>query len=580
MDAKPGPSGLGKKKGDNSKKLTDEELLKCLDDRSGDEYLPDSEDENYSSESETESDSDAHDDEQSSGNRPASPANTGPAPTNTQVNFQWTKTGALKQFTFKKNQQLLVPVPGRGRPIDFFNLIIDDTFLSQIVEQTNDYAVQVFLSIETYSKSRITNWKHLTVPELKIFIGLLLHTGTIQLTRVNDYWKTDPLFNIPIFRKHMSRNRFLLILRYLHFTSANTRADDRLGKIRSVVDFFNTKMNSLYYPGKELSLDESMVLWRGRLLFKQYIQNKRHKYGIKLYMLTEPDGLVLKFRVYQGSSDEYSGTGHTTKVVMHLLEEKLGQGHAVYLDNFYNSVDLATRLLENDTYCTGTLRSDRKHNPQDVMKAKLKRGENESRFSNGIHIGKWKDKRDVNYISTEFGNETGIFKNKRGKETEKPKAILNYNNYMSGIDRQDQMLSYYPCNRKTIRWYKKLFIHVLQMSLTNAHYLHRKYSGGHRLRFYDFRLEVIGDLLGPSDDVLVHPPNQKKNPNARHCLSKIEKTMNELKKGRTESKRVSRKECRTCRKNKIRKQTTFECKECPGNPGFCVKCFEDFHKKM
>lgn len=120
-----------------------------------------------------------------------------------------------------------------------------------------------------------------------------------------------PLFNIPIFRKYMSRNKFLLILRCLHFTSTNTRDNDRLGKIRSVVDFFNTKMNSLCYPEKELSLDESMMLWKGRLQFKQYIKNKRLKYGI--YMLTEPDGLALKFRVYEGSSDEYGGTGYTTK---------------------------------------------------------------------------------------------------------------------------------------------------------------------------------------------------------------------------------------------------------------------------
>lgn len=54
------------------------------------------------------------------------------------------------------------------------------------------------------------------------------------------------------------------------------------------MDHFNNKMNTIYCPGKELSLDESMVLWRGRLLFRQYIKNKRHKYGIKLYVLAEP----------------------------------------------------------------------------------------------------------------------------------------------------------------------------------------------------------------------------------------------------------------------------------------------------
>lgn len=47
------------------------------------------------------------------------------------------------------------------------------------------------------------------------------------------------------------------------------------------------------------------------------------------------------------------------------------------------------------------------------MKTKLKRGENESRFFNGIHIGKWKDKREVSYITTKFGKVT-VFLRKKG----------------------------------------------------------------------------------------------------------------------------------------------------------------------
>ncbi|KAG8294436.1 hypothetical protein J6590_102964 [Homalodisca vitripennis] len=41
--------------------------------------------------------------------------------------------------------------------------------------------------------------------------------------------------------------------------------------------------------------------------------------------------------------------------------------------------------------------------------------------------------------------------NKRGEAKEKPLPIVQYNQYMSGIDGQDQLLSYYPCERKTIR---------------------------------------------------------------------------------------------------------------------------------
>lgn len=83
----------------------------------------------------------------------------------------------------------------------------------------------------------------------------------------------------------MSRDGFLNLLRCFHFApnispNDRTQPNDRLYKIRLLITYFNNKMNTIYYPQKELSLDESMVLWRGRLQFRQYIQNKRHKYGI------------------------------------------------------------------------------------------------------------------------------------------------------------------------------------------------------------------------------------------------------------------------------------------------------------
>lgn len=70
----------------------------------------------------------------------------------------------------------------------------------------------------------------------------------------------------------MSRNRYLLIMRCLHFSKNPQRGEsgfgDRLHKIRFVQDYMNDKMDEIYYPGKELSVDESMMLWRGRLIFR------------------------------------------------------------------------------------------------------------------------------------------------------------------------------------------------------------------------------------------------------------------------------------------------------------------------
>jgi len=88
------------------------------------------------------------------------------------------------------------------------------------------YAVEV-LSLSS-EKSRITHWKDLTTTELKVFLELLYHTGTIRLNKLEDYWKQDDLFNIPCFKKHMSRNHFLLIHRVLHFSHDAVDPNDRV----------------------------------------------------------------------------------------------------------------------------------------------------------------------------------------------------------------------------------------------------------------------------------------------------------------------------------------------------------------
>lgn len=229
-------------------------------------------------------------------------------------------------------------------------------------------------------------WKPTNKDEMLTFLALVIHTGTIKLNRLNDYWKKHHLFDMTCFSNYMGRDRFLVLLRCFHFSPNIDIQDqeqplDRLYKVRPLIDYFNNKMKSIYYPNKKLSLDESMVLWRGRLVFRQYIQNKRHKYGIKLYMLTEPNGLIIKFAIYTGVLDDMGGKGHAANVVLHLMSDKLKNGHSLYMDNYYNSFDLANKLIQQYTYCTGTLRLQGKNTPIEVKQAKLKKDETIARYA-------------------------------------------------------------------------------------------------------------------------------------------------------------------------------------------------------
>ncbi|KAJ8944292.1 hypothetical protein NQ314_009508 [Rhamnusium bicolor] len=337
-----------------------------------------------------------------------------PSPPETPVpsTSQWSDHEMPKtDIPFTGVSGILVNVSG-AEPIDYFNLLATEEFYLYLCTKANTHAVEL-LSKSNGVQSRISRWQDVTIEEMKKFVGLLSHMGTVRINRINDYWKKHYLFNFSIFATFMSRNRFLLILRSLHFENMENQPRTQMGKILPLVNFFNNKMKVVYYPNKELSIDESMVLWRGRLKFRQYIKGKRHKFGIKLYVLCEPNGLVLKLIVYAGSADpQLSGSQHTES----LLQEKLGVGHSVYMDNFYNSVKLARDLLGNKTYVTGTLRANRKENPAEVVSKKLKKGELVVQFNtDGICVIKWKDRREILAISTEFNGQMEEVTTQRGK---------------------------------------------------------------------------------------------------------------------------------------------------------------------
>ena len=75
----------------------------------------------------------------------------------------------------------------------------------------------------------------------------------------------------------------------------------------------------------------------------------------------------------------------------------------------------------------------------------------------------------------------------------KPAAVLDYNKYKTGVDRSDQMMSYYSCERKTIKWWKKLFFHLVNLVVVNAHNLHNKTSK--KESRWKFSMKVTEGLL-------------------------------------------------------------------------------------
>ncbi|XP_029656144.1 uncharacterized protein LOC115230047, partial [Octopus sinensis] len=92
---------------------------------------------------------------------------------------------------------------------------------------------------------------------------------------------------------------------YLHLTdSANGPSEnepncDPLHKVRPVIDLLFNNYKTVYLPGKNLSVDEAMICYKGRVHFQQYMPTKPTKLGIKVWEVCESDtGYCVNFDVY------------------------------------------------------------------------------------------------------------------------------------------------------------------------------------------------------------------------------------------------------------------------------------------
>ncbi|MGH0120937.1 UNVERIFIED_CONTAM: hypothetical protein FKN15_061628 [Acipenser sinensis] len=79
----------------------------------------------------------------------------------------------------------------------------------------------------------------------------------------------------PVFCKVvMSRNRFLsIILRFSNID--NVRADHPLTRLELFLSMLRETSMDLVDPGQNIAINEALVLWKGRLHFRQYIKTKR-----------------------------------------------------------------------------------------------------------------------------------------------------------------------------------------------------------------------------------------------------------------------------------------------------------------
>lgn len=496
-----------------------------------------------------------------------------------QIDVVWEDPqGRSKIFTFQKkptvDPQMQADLANAG-PEDFFHLFINDEIIDMMVVETNRYAEQAItkgIVEESISEnSRLVNWMPVDRVEMLKFLGILGYMGLVNISDYTKYWSTDYLYKIPICSNAMSRNRFQTILRNWHFSNnEECEGDDRLHKLRSLTEKLREQFRIVVTPGEVVCVDESMVPYQGRLIIRQYLPNKAHKYGVKMFKLCCNRGYTWNFKIYEGKERDVSGAV-PTNVVLKLSENLLGAGRTIVTDNYYTSIELAKTLLDQETHLLGTLRKNRKNLPEEVTKAKLKKGEVVAKESNeGILVLNWKDKRNVLMLSTKHGNEMSQVKTKRGNVS-KPTAVVDYNEGKSHIDISDQMSNYNTSLRKSLFWYKKIALELIfGTSLVNSHIVYKLITNN-KISITEFKENLVKHFLLQVEPDVERPRLTRRQ---RHMLEKMEGDNRKVRKGCKGCKQKKKDGLIT--KSKIKKVVMY-CAECPEKPFYCLSCFNEAH---
>ena len=322
-------------------------------------------------------------------------------------------------------------------------------------------------------------------------------------------------------------------------------------------------------------MDESIIAYKGRLSFLQYMPKKPHKWGMKAWVLAEAEtGYTWNFHLYTGKEEARpAGLPLGTHVVIDLVKDLAGKGHHIYFDNFYTSPQLCKALLTRGFGSCGTVRLDRKEIPDSFKRTVVQTGE-VAYYKDGHVLGlKWKDKRVVSLLTT-IHDESMVTKSRRMKGApngiqviDKPYGIDEYNKYMGGVDKAGQLVQYYGYNNFSKKWWKRVFFHMLDVTLVNAYILYYKSITGKSISHLNFRIAVAEGLLAQTDTTFPATPSVAADTPARLL-------------GHNHFPEPSggRHDCKVCsnRKSGKRKTTTYRCSSC--KVPLCIHpCFRTYH---
>ncbi|KAF2895170.1 hypothetical protein ILUMI_10998 [Ignelater luminosus] len=227
-------------------------------------------------------------------------------------------------------------------PVDVFLCLFTTKLLEKIVFETHLYGNRFIPT---------------SLDEIKAFIGVDIMMGHTKKPSYTDYWSSkiemrDPFISSP---------------------KKKEEGYDKLYQLRPLLDILAESYKKCFKPSENQSIDETIVKFKHRIGFRQYMPLKPIKRWYKIWARA---GYLCQFQVYTGKADS--------------TEKSLGEDSCV----------LKLDLEKDNIYACCTAGKGRKRELKDLLADKeMKRGSSDGRASSTLLYVKWMDNKAVRFLS-------------------------------------------------------------------------------------------------------------------------------------------------------------------------------------
>ncbi|XP_071564529.1 piggyBac transposable element-derived protein 4-like [Temnothorax nylanderi] len=416
-------------------------------------------------------------------------------------NFIWLRNAPEPRG--KRSLPKYVPSP-KGQalnattPLEAWSVLFTNEILNIIMIHTNEEIARTVAKISETGGRVSPYHKSVDLVELRAMIGLLYFAGLhkVNHTNVRNLWSP---YNMSLFRSTMSENRFMFLLLSVRFDDKNTRAkrkaDDRLANIREIWDMFVANCMANYEPHAHCIIDEQLLPFRGRCLFRVYMPAKPDKCGLKIVTLNDAMTHYMYNAIpYVGIVDKDSIETVPSYYIRKLSEPIYHSGRNITCDDWFTSIPICDKMKKDyNLTMVGTIRKNKREIPEEFKKMPPA----------GMNVQFcYHDKKTlVSYNSK--GKETVLFlsslhvNGKIDSATDEPEIVVFYNNMKGGTDSFDKKCRDYTTARKTRRWLMRYFYGMLDQANVNSLILYTLCENNVKMKPTDFILDLSLALIKP-----------------------------------------------------------------------------------